>query len=102
MRITYLCLALLTVTSVSANEPSAVRQAELRHLIKHDCGSCHGLTLKGGLGPSLLAKDLQHKPNRDLVQTIQQGRPGTAMPPWAPFISLVETRWLVENILKKP
>jgi mono/diheme cytochrome c family protein len=27
------------------------RQAELLHLLKHDCGSCHGMTRKGGLGP---------------------------------------------------
>ena len=28
----------------------------LEHLVKQDCGSCHGLTLKGGLGPGYPAR----------------------------------------------
>ena len=35
-------------------EVDAARQNELLYFIKHDCGSCHGMTLKGGLGPALL------------------------------------------------
>ena len=83
-----------------ASEPSAQRQQELRNMLKHDCGSCHGLTLKGGLGPSLLAQDLTNKPSDYLIDTIQNGRKGTAMPPWKPFITASETRWLVEELLK--
>ena len=87
---------------VMASEPSAERQQELRNMLKHDCGSCHGLTLKGGLGPPLLAQDLANKPGDYLVETIQNGRKGTAMPPWKPFISETETRWLVQELLKPP
>ena len=36
----------------AAAEPADSRQAELTHLVKHDCGSCHGMTMKGGLGPA--------------------------------------------------
>ncbi|BCG63621.1 MAG: cytochrome c55X [Methyloprofundus sp.] len=97
-----LCIGLLTSLPASAIEPTTARQAELRNLLKHDCGSCHGLTLKGGLGPSLLAKDLADKPNDYLVSTIQQGRSDTAMPPWQPFITEAETRWLIEKLLKNP
>jgi cytochrome c55X len=79
-----------------ATELPESRQKELKNLLKHDCGSCHGLTLKGGLGPSLLAADLQNKSNEFLVDTIQNGRKGTAMPPWKPFLNKDETRWLVQ------
>ena len=96
----WLCLHLLVSTQVLANEPSKERQAELQNMLKHDCGSCHGLTLKGGLGPSLLDKDLNHKADDYLVEVIQNGRKGTAMPPWKPFINEQETRWLVQNLLK--
>ena len=89
-------------TQLIANEPSRERQAELKNMLKHDCGSCHGLTLKGGLGPPLLAQDLANKPIDYLVETIQNGRQGTAMPPWKPFISEPETRWLVQELLKSP
>ena len=100
MRYFWLCLNLMISTQVIANEPSKARQAELQNMLKHDCGSCHGLTLKGGLGPSLLAKDLINKPDDYLVEVIQNGRKGTAMPPWKPFISEQETRWLVQSVLK--
>ena len=29
------------------------RTAALSYLVRQDCGSCHGMTLKGGLGQSL-------------------------------------------------
>ena len=95
----WLCLSLL-IPIVALAEPSKARQAELQNMLKHDCGSCHGLTLKGGLGPSLLTKDLINKPDDYLVETIQNGRKGTAMPPWKPFISEQETRWLIQTLLK--
>ena len=100
MHFVWLCL--LISTQAIANEPSGARQAELKNMLKHDCGSCHGLTLKGGLGPPLLAQDLVNKPIDYLVETIQNGRQGTAMPPWKPFITEPETRWLIQDLLKTP
>lgn len=100
MRYLWLSLSILYSTQGTAFEPDNSRQAELQNMLKHDCGSCHGLTLKGGLGPSLLAEDLLSKPTDYLVETIQNGRKGTAMPPWQPFISAQETRWLVLKLLK--
>ena len=98
----FLCLVVLgSVTQVLANPPPQERQEALRNMLRHDCGACHGLTLKGGLGPALLANDLAAKSDDYLVDTIQNGRKGTAMPPWKPFISEQETLWLVQKILKR-
>ena len=72
------------------------RQLELRHLLKQDCGSCHGLTLEGGLGPALLPENVADKPKEWLKQAILDGIPGTAMPPWRPFINEAEADWLVK------
>ena len=44
-------LLLTTGAAVAQDGPSAARQDELLHLLRQDCGSCHGLTLRGGLGP---------------------------------------------------
>ena len=33
--------------------------AKLGNLVRQDCGSCHGLTLKGGLGKPLTADHLK-------------------------------------------
>lgn len=82
--------------AVSADAPD--RQAQLLHLLKHDCGSCHGLTMKGGLGPPLLPQTLDGKPDDALAAAILAGRPGTAMPPWAFAMTAAEAAWLVERL----
>ncbi|MGB4228304.1 MAG: cytochrome c [Candidatus Dechloromonas phosphoritropha] len=82
-----------------AAEPDAARQKELVHLVRQDCGSCHGLTLHGGLGPALLPEILHDKPLESLVATIYFGRPGTPMPPWNQFMSEAEAGWIVQKLM---
>ena len=93
----YLLLACLVTMPLLA-EPDGVRQQQLLYLLQQDCGSCHGMQLKGGLGPALLPEDLLGKPDALLVNTILYGREGTAMPPWQPLLSEPEVQWLVERL----
>ncbi|MEW6330148.1 MAG: cytochrome c [Pseudomonadota bacterium] len=81
-------------------EIPAARQAELRHLLVQDCGSCHGLTLKGGLGPALTREALDGKAPVMLREVILHGRPGTPMPPWKSFMNAQEAEWLVQVLLE--
>ncbi len=76
------------------------RQLELARLVRNDCGSCHGMTLKGGLGPALLPINLQGKFPESLSETILRGRAGTAMPPWSAFLNEAEVAWIVEQLMK--
>lgn len=82
-----------------AESPGPARQRELVHLVRQDCGSCHGMTLNGGLGPSLKPEALRGKPVESLAATIFGGRPGTPMPPWHRFLSETEAQWIVEKLL---
>jgi cytochrome c55X len=91
----YLYLLLWCSSVCFAAEPSVTRQMELRQLLKNDCGACHGLTLQGGMGPALLPKNLAEKSNDFLARTILEGRKGTAMPPWQPFMNREEALWLI-------
>jgi cytochrome c55X len=84
----------------AAGEPPHSRQAQLLHLLTQDCGSCHGLTLKGGLGPPLLPGDIRDRDDETLVEAIVSGRPGTAMPPWSFEINEQEAAWLVQAMRK--
>jgi len=68
-------------------------------MVRQDCGSCHGMTLKGGLGPALLPETLHDKPPDSLVATIYYGRPGTPMPPWKQFMSEAEASWIVQELM---
>jgi cytochrome c55X len=95
-------LAAMSITTLisghSLAEPSHGRQQELIYRLRQDCGSCHGMTLKGGLGPPLLPADLAGKDDAALIDAILHGRPGTPMPPWAFEISAAEAGWLVEQL----
>jgi len=93
-------LLFLPVLTVSADDISPERQSDLLHLLRQDCGACHGMTLKGGLGPPLLPESLAIYPKEFLIHTILFGRAGTPMPPWRDFLTPAEVRWLVEQLLK--
>ena len=86
---------MIQLTPVSAALDTA-RQAELLYLLKHDCGSCHGMTRKGGLGPPLLPGNLRDRPPMLMENTVLDGRPGTPMPPWRGLLTEQEAHWLVE------
>ena len=88
----------MTVTTVSGTV-STQRQTELIRMVRQDCGSCHGMSLKGGLGSPLLPEALRDKPVEGLVATVMQGRPGTAMPPWSAIITEQEAEWIVARLL---
>lgn len=78
--------------------PAPARAEVLRDLLAQDCGACHGLRLTGGLGPPLIPEALTGKPPELLAYTILNGRPGTAMPPWAAFLSEPEALWLAREL----
>ena len=89
---------LLSSQGALASDISSARESELLNLLKHDCGSCHGLSLKGGLGPALTPNVMRQKPIEYITATILYGRSGTPMPPWRPFMSEGEANWLAQRI----
>ena len=89
-----LILALAVPAVATADE------AALRRLVHQDCGSCHGLTLKGGLGPDIRAERLAGTPPDALAEIILDGIPGTAMPPWRPLLSDDDARWIADYLLQ--
>ena len=101
MRRTLCALALCgTPLAAGAGDIPPERRAALLNLLRQDCGSCHGMTLQGGLGPALLPATLADKPAEGLVATIVYGRPGTAMPPWHRFLAEDEAQWIVARLME--
>jgi len=80
--------------------PEEQRARELIHIVRQDCGSCHGLTLAGGLGPALTPDALADKPFEGLVATVVSGRPGTPMPPFLGIVSEPEAEWIVDQLMR--
>ena len=94
---TGVALAFVVGTAL-ADEPAPARQAELVRLVREDCGSCHGRTLKGGLGPPLVAAALGDKPAESLKYTVLYGRRGTPMPGWRPFLTDADAEWIIARL----
>jgi cytochrome c55X len=100
-RSTWLVLSLvLSAPLVAEDGISSDRAQQLENLLVQDCGSCHGLQMKGGLGPALLPEVLRGKSPEYLSTVILQGRKGTAMPPWSALLSPAEALWIAEQLLK--
>ncbi|SFT38753.1 c-type cytochrome [Sedimentitalea nanhaiensis] len=85
--------------AAAAGETAAVDAPALERLVRQDCGSCHGLTLKGGLGPDIRPDALAHYDADTLSAVILDGVPGTPMPPWRPLLTQPEVDWIVTYLL---
>ncbi len=91
---------LLSLPLLAADGITVERAAELEKLLIQDCGSCHGLRMKGGLGPALGPAELQGKNADYLSAVILHGKSGSAMPPWNALLTPAEARWLAERLLQ--
>lgn len=92
-------LALAVALSLPAAADIAhSRATELEHMVLQDCGSCHGLTMKGGLGRPLTPEALTHADREGLALIILDGVPGTAMPPWRPLLTEPEALWIADYL----
>lgn len=88
----------IILTHPATAEVSTTRAAELEHMVIQDCGSCHGLTLKGGLGRPLTKAALAEADREVLSLIILDGVPGTAMPPWRPLLTETEALWIADYL----
>jgi cytochrome c55X len=93
-------LAIAVVASFGDGGSAAPDAARLSNLVRQDCGSCHGLTLKGGLGKPLTAENLEAWDRDQLAAIILDGVPGTPMPPWRPLLTETDAR-LIADMLKE-
>ena len=99
-----LAIAMFGVTftcavGADAGAPTPERAIQLARMVRQDCGSCHGMTLRGGLGPPLLPAALAGKPADYLKHVILKGSGGTAMPGWSPLLSEADAGWITEHLL---
>lgn len=91
-------LAMMLLALPVAAEIPPDRAKALEHLVVQDCGSCHGLTMKGGLGRPLTREALVHADREGLALIVLDGIPGTAMPPWRPLLTDAEALWIADYL----
>ena len=93
--------AAAAVIAVSASAALALddnRQRELTFLVRQDCGSCHGMTLNGGLGKPLTPQALAPLEADSIAYIILEGVPGQPMPPWKGLISEADAQWIARRL----
>ena len=93
-------LILLLLLSGPADADETGHSKKLVNLVHQDCGSCHGLTLKGGLGPDIRPQSLSHYDIDTLSTVVLDGIPDTAMPPWRPLMSEADAKKIAEYLLQ--
>lgn len=101
----FLGLPLLALLNANANaNASAVDEAafaqETIRLVRQDCGSCHGMSLQGGLGTPLTKEALVGQSAEALTVIILHGKHGTAMPPWKTLLTETQARWIADRLLE--
>lgn len=96
--IRFLAGAALAAFTGSAGADPAPDSEKLTHLVIQECGSCHGLTLKGGLGTPLTAGHLEGLDRETITHIILTGIPGTPMPPWAPLMTEADADWIADML----
>lgn len=97
----FIAVALLAAPAIllgGEGSGQSVDESRLSNLVVQDCGSCHGLTLRGGLGPPLRPEDLEHLPAEAIAAIIREGIPGSAMPPWKPLLAPEEIQWISRQL----
>jgi cytochrome c55X len=96
----FLVAAVVAVTPFASarSEPDAATRTRLTHLLIQDCGSCHGLSLQGGLGKPLLPENVSDRSTEVLAEIILDGIPGTPMPPWKGLITADEALFLADTL----
>jgi cytochrome c55X len=92
-------LAAQFTDAAAPSTPTPQRQQALVRLVRQDCGSCHGMTLTGGLGPPLTRQALAERSLDSIVATTLYGRPGTPMPPWRSMLSDGDAQWIAQQLL---
>ncbi|SDR48515.1 cytochrome c [Pseudovibrio sp. Tun.PSC04-5.I4] len=97
-----LALPLLTGAPLGALADSEILNQidkdRLTDFVQQDCGSCHGITLEGGLGGPLLPDNLEHYDLDVIQEIILGGLPGTAMPRWRGLLNEEEAAFIAEGL----
>ena len=89
------------VTKDSNREPppEIAAAGPIASLFWDKCSGCHGVDRQGGTGPALVPETLTGIDKGVLKTTINNGRPGTAMPPWNGTLSDQQMNDLIGYIL---
>jgi cytochrome c oxidase cbb3-type subunit 3 len=79
----FILVAVCAIPLVAQNEQDI---ASGKAIFRSNCAFCHGITAKGGRGPSLISPKVIHNTSdKELQDIVRNGIPGTGMPAFGSF-----------------
>jgi cytochrome c55X len=94
----FVIVTLFSNAAQAGGELPTAEIARLSNMVRQDCGSCHGLTLKGGLGRPLTAEHLAGMDRETVRDIILFGIDETPMPGWRGLLSEPEADWIAKAL----
>lgn len=76
------------------------RRSELLYFVEQNCPACHGIRMRGSIGPALSKANLQHLSVNAVTLTILYGLTDKGMPAWEAQLSERDAYWIAE-LLKR-
>ena len=72
------------------------RQSELLDFVEQNCPACHGIRMRGSIGPALSKANLQYLSVNAVTLTILYGLTDKGMPAWEAQLSERDAYWIAE------
>ena len=99
MSFTKLIGAAAAVSLVAGTLYAGTSKMDFAKVYEKECQGCHGPIHQGGVGSDLRPKALKKKESYMLVETILNGREGTAMPSWKHLFSKDDAAGMVNWLM---
>ena len=77
------------------------RQSELLDFVEQNCPACHGIRMRGSIGPALSKANLQYLSVNAVTLTILYGLTDKGMPAWEAQLSERDAYWIAEFLKRR-
>jgi len=98
MKLNKLFISAAAVAVVSTGLFAGTSSMDVANVFEKECQGCHGPNHEGGVGADLRPNKIAKKNSYMLAQTILNGRPGTAMPPFKDKLNKADAQKMVDYL----
>ncbi len=98
MGLNKLVMSAAAVALLSSGLFAGTSKMDVEKVFEKECQGCHGPNHEGGVGADLRPNKLKGKNAYMLAETILNGRPGTAMPPFKNTFSKADAQKMVDYL----
>ena len=98
MKLNKIILSVGAMALISTGLFADTSKMDVEKMFEKECQGCHGPNHEGGVGADLRPAKLEKKNAYTLAEVILDGRPGTAMPPFAEKMNQADAQKMVDYL----